>query len=186
MITKNKNILIVSLLAFVFVLICLRFYSVYKEGKDELRLKLDNLKKEVLVISNEIEKDTSKSHLLDKFKEVDDPMLPTPINGLRFRSTNNDFEDEMEILQTNYEISYHTFDPNNKTITMRSKLKNGQWKNFTYKWTKVVEPHNNGYFEYSITNDKGVYQIWVSAAGNIGYEFYNKTKLVYYDVQQID
>lgn len=106
-------------------------------------------------------------------------------NVIQFNSTFNDFENSTEIVKTNYEISYHTFDFDNKTITLKSKTKTGNWKTFVFQWTKITEPYDNGYIEFTIKNDKGVYQIWRSSMNNIGYEFYNKTKLVYYDVKQI-
>jgi len=107
-------------------------------------------------------------------------------NTITFKSTNFDYEDKTDILYTRYETSYHIFDFNNKTITLKAKLGTNKLQTWIYKWTKATEPYNNGYIEFTIANDKDVYQIWKSAANNIGYELRQGTKFVYYDVQRIN
>lgn len=49
--------------------------------------------------------------------------LPT----FKFRSSYNDLEDEEQILQTNYETTYHTFDYENRQITIETERSNGEW-----------------------------------------------------------
>lgn len=49
-----------------------------------------------------------------------------------YKSLSNDLENEIEILQTNNEISYHTFNFNTNTIKFKSQSENGTWKNFEF------------------------------------------------------
>lgn len=102
---------------------------------------------------------------------------------LKYNSSNFDYENSKEILYTKYETTYHTFDFINKTITLKGKLGTNQWQTMVYKWSKINDPYGNGYVEFTITNDKSVYQIWRSAANNIGYEMRQGTKFVFYDVK---
>ncbi|TVZ48647.1 hypothetical protein [Olleya sp. Hel_I_94] len=105
----------------------------------------------------------------------------------KYVSSSNDLENEVKILQTNKEISYHTFDFNKNLITYKSKTKNGNWKTFEFRIkqsnTKESLQGLKG-MEFSIDNPT-CFQIWVSTIGNIGYEFNNGQKLVFYDVKEL-
>lgn len=190
---KNSHILIIALIAIVISFFLGRSYQAFKFIEDNKpKIQMDTVlikspveqkelevkeiisepkieKSKISTIKSDIVKSTSKSK-----------------NIIKFISTYNDFENSTDILETNYEISYHTFDFDNKTVTMELKQKNGGWKVATFKWKKVKEPYNNGYVEFDIVNDKGVYQIWRSSMSNIGYEFYNNTKLVFYGIQRVN
>ena len=106
-------------------------------------------------------------------------------NILKFVSKNNDFENETKILKTNYDTTFHEFDFDNKTITMKNPTIDDKWQIIVFHWTSIKKL-DNGIIEFNIKNDKGVHQIWRSSANNIGYEFYNKTKLVFYDVSRVN
>lgn len=106
----------------------------------------------------------------------------------KFKSYSNDLENEIEILQTNNEITYHTFDFNKKLISFRTQTKGGDWKTFEFKLEKSVMVESiSGLrgMEFEINNAR-CYQIWISSLGNIGYEFTNGQKLVFYEVQEIN
>ncbi len=105
----------------------------------------------------------------------------------RFISNSNDLENEVKILQTTNEVSYHTFDFNKNLIIMKSQSQNGNWKTFEFKIKKSKTTESllglKG-MEFDIENPN-CFQVWVSTMGNIGYEFRNGQKLVFYGVIEI-
>lgn len=112
---------------------------------------------------------------------------PTKKPIFKFSSTSNDLEDETRILQTNNEISYHTFDFSKNLISFKSQTKNGKWKTFHYKIkTKKIKESLSGLKGMEFEIDHQIcHQIWVSSLGNIGYEFKNGQKQVFYNVSKI-
>ncbi len=102
-------------------------------------------------------------------------------------SDSNDLENDIKILQTNTEITYHTFDFNKNIITFNSKNKKGKWISFEFKIKrKIVKESLIGLkgMEFEIEHSD-CSQVWVSTMGNIGYEFNNGQKLVFYGVKEI-
>lgn len=105
----------------------------------------------------------------------------------RFVSTSNDLENETDILQTNNERTYHTFNFNENTISMKTRTADDQWITHTFKIKKSsIKESLSGLqgMEFDIDNPR-CRQIWVSSLGNIGYEFYNGQTLVFYDVKEV-
>jgi hypothetical protein len=201
---KKKNLILIGIILIFISFFVGKSYQSFQDIQNPKYKKIDstqiqyilNQKAEAEKIKNEVS--TKKIIPKTKPKIIKKKVEPkrtkptiqkikstTSKNILRYKSTFNDYENETDIIETNYEVSYHTFDFDNKTITMKSRLKSGKWKTFTFKWTKITEPYDNGYIEFNIVNDKGIYQIWRSSVNTIGYEFYNKEKLVYNDVIQI-
>ncbi|GAA3579740.1 hypothetical protein [Snuella lapsa] len=106
----------------------------------------------------------------------------------RFSSNSNDVEDEVRILKTNNEISYHIFDFNKGIITMKSQSENGEWKTFEFKIKNFkVNEYLSGLngMEFDIDSPM-CFQVWVDTLGSIGYEFNNGQKLVFYGVQELE
>jgi hypothetical protein len=103
-----------------------------------------------------------------------------------FKSTLNDKEYNGEIIQTNNETTYHTFDFINLTVTQKAAL-NGQWVTITYPM--------NGYYKESgllastyviQVHDLGVTEIWFSPdVPNIGYDFMDGSRIACYDIVRI-
>ena len=104
-----------------------------------------------------------------------------------FTSNSNDLENEVKILQTNNEITYHTFDFNKNLITFKTKNKRGHWDTYEFKIKrKIVKESMIGLkgMEFDIEHPQ-CFQVWVSTMSNIGYEFKNGQKLVFYGVKEI-
>ncbi len=188
---KKKHI-IINIIILVLIFFGVKNYYYFESTKVDYKSpKIEETEagEETLTESNRIPKSVSKYDVesnieygtIDR-KEISKNNSPTI---LKYRSTNNDFENESEILKTNNETTFHEFDFNNKTITMKNPTKADKWQILVFSWTNVKNL-DNGIIEFSIKNDKGVHQVWRSAANNIGYEFYNGTKLVFYDVSRIN
>lgn len=94
-----------------------------------------------------------------------------------FKSTYYDKERNNVILNTNNEISYHTFDFK-KRIVIQKSLLNGKWIEITYPI--------NGFYEDGLTyviivNDLGVNEIWFSPTMlNLGYDFMDGSRIACY------
>lgn len=109
-------------------------------------------------------------------------------NIFKYSSNSNDLEDQYRILQTNNEITYHTFDFNKNMVTMKSQNKEGKWisHDFKIKRKRITESLTGAKgMEFDIDNPN-CFQIWIDSVGSIGYEFKNGQKLVFYGVRQIN
>ncbi|QMU63030.1 MAG: hypothetical protein GKR88_01260 [Flavobacteriaceae bacterium] len=106
----------------------------------------------------------------------------------KFVSNSNDLEKGVDILQTNDEVSYHTFDFNKNLISYKSKTKNRSWNTFEFKIKKSKITESllglKG-MEFDIDNSI-CFQIWVDTVGSIGYEFKNGQTLVFYGIQELE
>lgn len=100
----------------------------------------------------------------------------------RYVSSNNDLENSVEIIKTNYETTYHTFDFNTNTITLQAPSGDGKWKTFKYRFTHQ-RTLPNSVMEFDVDHP-ACYQVWVDAVGSIGYELTNGQKLVFYDIKK--
>jgi len=189
---SKKNIIIIGIIIIAAIVMIIRMSKIEAERKADMEALLNQPKTELELTMEAYNK--RKNDSIIKYN-IANPLPKTvqsekantsSTNILKFSSSFNDYEDQVNILQTNIETSYHTFDFDNKIITQKLPLRNGGWKTTQFRWTKITEPYPNGYIEFDIVNDKGIYQIWKDAAGSIGYEFYNKTKLVFNDVKRIN
>lgn len=100
----------------------------------------------------------------------------------KYKSSNNDLENATDIIRTTEEVTYHKFDFNSQEIELRARNKNGNWETFRYPFSEY-ERLENGIMEFKIKHPT-CYQVWVSAAGNIGYELNNGQTLVFYDIKR--
>ncbi len=101
-----------------------------------------------------------------------------------YKSTSNDLENSVDIIQTNNEVSYHTFDFNKNLITLKSKTEKGDWKLFEYPFLDY-RTFDNKSMEFDIDSPI-CNQVWISSMGNIGYELKNGQKLVFYEITQLE
>ncbi len=100
-----------------------------------------------------------------------------------WKSTLNDKEINGEIIQTNHETSYHTFDFINKTVTQKSIL-NSQWITITYPMNGFYEQKGLLATTFVITvNDLGVNEIWFSPdVPNLGYDYSDGSRIACYEL----
>lgn len=117
-------------------------------------------------------KDRKRSRMKD--------VLPTYV----FKSSHNDLEDEHDILQTSREVTYHTFNFEDRLIITEAQQSDGGWKTFrlpmksSYKdgMTYVIEVNQDGYTE-----------AWFSPTmNNLGYDFYNGQRLAFYGITRVE
>ena len=102
----------------------------------------------------------------------------------KFRSTYNDLEDSKDIIKTNREITYHTFDFNKMTVTQRGQTKSGEWVDLTFPMKSFMQEG----VTYVITVDnKGITEIWFSPImNNLGYDFFNGQRIAFYGITQLN
>jgi ribosomal protein S27E len=102
----------------------------------------------------------------------------------KFSSTYNDLEDSKDIIKTNRELTYHTFDFNKKTVTQRGQSKSGQWVDLTFPMKSFRQEG----VTYVIKVDyNGITEIWFSPImNNLGYDFYNGQRISFYGIKQLD
>lgn len=109
-------------------------------------------------------------------------------DGTRFtyKSTTNDKEFNGQIVQTNHETTYHTFDFKNRIVKCKSPI-NGRWLTETY-------PMNGFYVEKGIlattyvivVGTLGVQEIWWSPdVPNLGYDFDDGSRIACYEITEI-
>jgi len=105
---------------------------------------------------------------------------------ITFKSTENDNESNGEIIQTNHEITYHTFDFINLNVTQKSPL-NGQWVTITYPMKGFYKEKGIAATTYVITvNQLGVKEIWFSPdVPNLGYDYEDGTRISCYNVTKV-
>jgi len=103
-----------------------------------------------------------------------------------FKSTLNDKEENGEIVQTNHETTYHTFDFINNTVTMKSPL-HGEWVTITY-------PVNGFYAQEGlaattfvlVVGQLGVKEIWFSPdVQNLGYDYEDGSRIACYELSNV-
>lgn len=84
---------------------------------------------------------------------------------------------------TKREITYHTFDFKNKSVTQRSRL-NGQEVTMVYPFYEIYE--EKGVLASTtvlVVNTLGVKEIWFSSeAPNLGYDYDDGTRIACYDL----
>lgn len=104
---------------------------------------------------------------------------------LIFRSGFYDKELNGEIVQTTHELTYHTFNFKNKTITQKSKL-NGNWITVSYPMNGFYKQSGLLATTYVFTiNTLGVKEIWFSPdVPNLGYDYMDGSRIACYDVRQ--
>lgn len=100
-----------------------------------------------------------------------------------FKSKSYDIEKDGKTVQSNNEVSYHTFDFINKTVTQKSKL-NGQWTTATYPINDVYSEKGSVATTYVIqVGTLGVSEIWFSPdVPNLGYDYDDGTRIACYDI----
>jgi hypothetical protein len=104
-----------------------------------------------------------------------------------FKSSINDKEFNGETIQTNHEISYHTFDFVGRTVTQKAQL-NGKWLVSTFPMNDIYEEKGLYTSTYVIVvNQMGVKEIWFSFGGqNLGYDFDDGTRIECYGLSKIN
>ena len=85
---------------------------------------------------------------------------------------------------TKYELTYHTFDFNKKTVTQNSVL-NGKQINVTYPFSGMYEEKGLVATTYVLTvRTLGLKEIWWSPdVPNLGYDFDDGTRIACYDLK---
>ena len=103
-----------------------------------------------------------------------------------YSSLLNDKEINGEIVQTNRELTYHTFDFENKIVTMKFKV-NGNWTEFIYPIKSMYEENGIYATTYVLRIGKfGVKEIWWSPdVLNLGYDFDDGSRISCYELKKI-
>lgn len=126
-----------------------------------------------------------KSELYTEFEKPSIKTSKKEETLFKFKSYSMDYESKGEIVESNEEITYHTFDFENLQITQRSRsFSTGQWKT-------VKIPMKSFYLDgvtYVIRTDyKGISKVWFSPIiNNLGYDFYNGDRWAYYDIERLE
>lgn len=95
----------------------------------------------------------------------------------------NDKELNGEIIQTNHEITYHTFDFINKKIIFKANIVGGEFK-IEYVMKDFYEESGIAATTYVvIVNSNGVKEIWFSPdVPNLGYDYSDGTRIACYEL----
>jgi curved DNA-binding protein CbpA len=103
-----------------------------------------------------------------------------------FRSTTNDLERNNFVLNTNNEVTYHTFDFNTKTVTEKTKM-NGEWIKLTYPMHGFYQESGTAATTYVISvGVLGVKEIWFSPdVPNLGYDYDDGSRIVCYGLTKV-
>ena len=175
---KHTRIIIITIIIIVISLFGYNSYKMVEKQNSKYRIDNSDNKTKDYNLWKKTDKDyknPEKNENLDKTKIFN------------FVSNSNDLENDIKILRRNDEVSFHKFDFNKNEITVKSQTSSGEWKKFqlNIKKTKIKESliGLKG-MEFDI-NHEYCYQVWISTLGNIGYEFNNGQKLVFYGVQEL-
>ncbi len=104
----------------------------------------------------------------------------------KFKSTNHDVEKNYEIVSTIKEVTYHTFDFDNKKIIFEGKKSDGNWVKLSYPMNEVHK--EEGFITNYVfkVNYGGVIEIWFSLdSENLGYDLANGLRYAYYGLERI-
>lgn len=105
-------------------------------------------------------------------------------NVYTYSSSLNDKEINGEIIQTNRELTIHTFDFDNKIITMKSML-NGKWIEIKYPYHSMYK--EKGLYATTIVvkvGTLGVREIWWNSEfSNLGYDFMDGSRIACYEIE---
>lgn len=127
--------------------------------------------------SSELIARKSKESVHFKTKKIDQ------IGRMTFKSYLNDIEQNYQVLQTNRELTYHTFDGYTNTVTVTAKSKSsGEWSQYEFKFHSVYEDGTDIIF---VCKDQAVKEIWLSPdTGTLGYDYFNGQRHTYYELEE--
>lgn len=131
-------------------------------------------------------------------KKVKPKINPTPVEenkkkekvnnqkNITYKSSYYDRERNGRILNTNQEVTFHTFNFSNNTVTQRSRY-NGEWIEIKYPFTSSYEEKGMLSTTYVLkVGTLGVKEIWWSPeVPNLGYDYDDGTRLSCYDLQLV-
>ncbi|MCO5249424.1 MAG: zinc ribbon domain-containing protein [Chitinophagales bacterium] len=103
-----------------------------------------------------------------------------------FKSTLGDEERNGVIINTYHEVTYHTIDLQNKTVSLTTKSK-GKWIKQIYHFDGIYKEEALLATTYVLqVGNNGVIEIWWnSVKGNIGYDLVDGTRLAFYELVDI-